>query len=140
MTSRNAAIVVPAEVFHPGETIEEERVARGMSKGQLAAALGVSPQYVSDLTLCRRGISVDVALQLEHAWGISAQFWMNMQTSWEIGLERALREAWNECYPDALVYVKPATDATEAQNTTLTAPPNPISASSMDSAIEVKQQ
>ncbi|MDE2102554.1 MAG: HigA family addiction module antidote protein [Patescibacteria group bacterium] len=106
-TANAAEVVVPAEVFHPGLTLEEERVARGLTKRELATALGISVQYVSDLTRCRRGISADVALQLEMVWGISAQFWMNMQASWELGMERALREAWNERHPDEPVYVKP---------------------------------
>jgi addiction module HigA family antidote len=82
----------PAEVFHPGEAIEEERIARGVTKTSMAREMGMSVQYVSDLTRCRRGVSVDVALALERIWGVSAEFWMNMQSSWEIGVERALRE------------------------------------------------
>ena len=66
--------------IHPGVTLFEDfMVPRGLSAGKLARLLGVPQNRVSDIVRGRRGISADTALRLARAFGVSAEFWMNLQ-------------------------------------------------------------
>ncbi|WP_145156174.1 HigA family addiction module antitoxin [Pseudomonas oryzihabitans] len=71
--------------IHPGEILREEfLVPMNITPAALARALGVSNPTVNDVVLERRGISADLALRLEAALGSSAQFWMNLQATYEL--------------------------------------------------------
>lgn len=76
-----------AEVFPPGEFIREEIEARGWSQNDLADIIGRHPNVVSELILGKRSITPDTAKALAVAFGTTAQFWMNLQTSYELGRE-----------------------------------------------------
>ena len=62
-----------------------------LSANSLSKALGISQNRVSDIVRGRRGITADTALRLERAFGVSASFWLNLQSHYE--LEVAKREA-----------------------------------------------
>jgi len=71
--------------IHPGEIIREEYlVPLGMSANALATALRVSAPRINDVVREKRGISVDTALRLARYFNTTAQFWMNLQTSYDI--------------------------------------------------------
>lgn len=53
----------------------------GLSANRLAALLGVPQNRISDIVRGRRGVSADTALRLEKAFGVSAQFWLNCNSS-----------------------------------------------------------
>lgn len=57
----------------------------------LAKALHLSPSRVNDIVLERRGISADTAGRLERYFGSSAQFWLNLQSAYD--LRKAERSA-----------------------------------------------
>ena len=69
---------------HPGLVIERGRQTRGLSKTDLARRLGVSVQYVSDVTKERRGISVALAISLERVLGSPASYWLGLQTEYDL--------------------------------------------------------
>ncbi len=78
--------------FHPGEYIAEELAARGMSQRELARAMGRPYQVVNELVRGRKVLTADTALDLEQAWGISADTWLNLQLSYDLTLARRRRQ------------------------------------------------
>ena len=73
---------------HPGAVLREDFLRPlGMSQYALAKALGVPEIRVSALVHGKRAITPDSALRLARYFGTSAEFWLGMQTSYD--LERA---------------------------------------------------
>jgi addiction module HigA family antidote len=73
---------VPA--IHPGEHLAEELVALGMSAAALARQLHVPTNRVTEILNGQRAITGDTALRLAHFFGTSAQFWLNLQSLYEL--------------------------------------------------------
>jgi addiction module HigA family antidote len=70
---------------HPGEILNEEYLKPlGMSANALAKALHLTPSRVNDIVLERRGITADTAVRLERYFGASAQFWLNLQSAYDL--------------------------------------------------------
>ena len=63
----------------------------GLSANGLSKALGIPQNRVSEIVRGRRGITADTALRLECAFGVSASFWLNLQSHYE--LEVAARDS-----------------------------------------------
>ncbi|GAB7532404.1 HigA family addiction module antitoxin [Pseudomonas sp. 3A(2025)] len=71
--------------IHPGEILKEEYLEPlGLTPAALARALKVSAPTVNDIARGRRNITADVALRLAHALGTTAQFWLNLQASYDL--------------------------------------------------------
>src|SRR5712692_4355562 len=75
---------IPAEVFPPGEFIKEELEARGWTQADLAEILGRSARLVSEIVGGKRAISPETAKGLGDAFGTSAQFWMNLESAYQL--------------------------------------------------------
>jgi addiction module HigA family antidote len=76
---------VPANAVHPGEMLREEfLVPLGIKPAHLAKALGIPTPRINDLVLERRSMTADTALRLSKYFGNSAQFWMNLQTEYDL--------------------------------------------------------
>jgi addiction module HigA family antidote len=70
---------------HPGETIKEDYlVPLGMSVNRLAAALGIGVSRLNEIVRGRRGITADTALRLARYFGTSAEFWLNLQSLYDL--------------------------------------------------------
>jgi addiction module HigA family antidote len=79
--------------IHPGEIIKEEILEPlNLSVRQLSAALSVTPARLNDIVLGRRGITADTALRLAQFIGNSAEFWLNLQSSYELRVARNASE------------------------------------------------
>jgi HTH-type transcriptional regulator/antitoxin HigA len=76
-----------AEVFPPGDFIREELEARGWTQSDLAAILGRPFQIVNQIVNGRKAITPRTARELEAALGPSAEFWMNLETSYRLHKE-----------------------------------------------------
>ena len=63
----------------------------GLSADSLSSALGIPQNRISEIVRGRRSITADTALRLECAFGVSAAFWLNLQSHYE--LEIAARDA-----------------------------------------------
>jgi HTH-type transcriptional regulator/antitoxin HigA len=74
-----------AEVFPPGDFIKEELEARDWSQADLAEIMGRSAKEVSDLVSGKRAISLGIAKELGAAFGTSAQYWVNLESSYQLG-------------------------------------------------------
>ena len=68
---------------HPGEILGEELEELGVSAEDLADALDVSPERVVAILAEQDGVSEDIALGLSGYFGTTAQFWLNLQASYE---------------------------------------------------------
>ena len=76
--------------IHPGEILKDELDEIGISAAELARQLHVPENRVSEVIRRRRNITADMALRLGRWFGTSAEFWMNLQKSYE--LRKAARE------------------------------------------------
>ncbi len=78
--------------IHPGVTLQEDFITPlALTANKLAGIIGVPQNRISEICRGRRGISADTALRLERAFGVSAQFWLNLQQHYD--LIRAVKEA-----------------------------------------------
>ena len=70
---------------HPGEILLEEFLKpMGISQYRLAERIHVPARRINEIVLEKRGITADTALRLSRFFGNSAQFWMNLQTRYEL--------------------------------------------------------
>lgn len=75
---------------HPGEMLAEEFLKPlGMSATQLSEALGVPQNRISEIIRGRRGVTADTAIRLGRYFDTTAEFWTNLQASYEISLARS---------------------------------------------------
>ncbi len=75
--------------IHPGEILHAEFLAPlGVSQYRLAVDIGVPPRRINEIVLGRRGISADTALRLAHYFGNSGEFWMNLQSRYDLLVEQ----------------------------------------------------
>jgi addiction module HigA family antidote len=73
----------------PGEMLKEEFLADyGLSQNQLAKAIGISPNRITDIVNDRRRITADTALRLSLYFGNSAEFWLNLQSHYDLKIAR----------------------------------------------------
>jgi antitoxin HigA-1 len=81
-----------ARVFapvNPGEMLKEEFLAEyGLSQNRLAKAIGISPNRIAEIVNNRRRITADAALRLGLYFGNSAEFWLNLQTHYDLKMAR----------------------------------------------------
>jgi antitoxin HigA-1 len=70
--------------IHPGEHLAEEIKELGMSAAELARQIGVPTNRVTEIINRRRSITGDTALRLAHFFGTTAEFWLNLQSLYEI--------------------------------------------------------
>jgi addiction module HigA family antidote len=75
--------------IHPGEHLAEELEALDMSAAELARKINVPTNRITQILNGTRAITGDTALRLAHFFGTSAQFWMNLQTLYELRLAEA---------------------------------------------------
>jgi len=76
---------------HPGEILLEEFLKpMSISQYRLAESIRVPARRINEIVLAKRGITADTALRLSRFFGNSAQFWMNLQTRYELESAREL--------------------------------------------------
>ncbi len=69
--------------IHPGEILAEEMAELNLSARELAKALHVPNNRISQILAGKRGISADTALRLSRFFGTSIEFWQNLQSLYE---------------------------------------------------------
>jgi antitoxin HigA-1 len=73
----------------PGEMLKEEFLAEyGLSQNQLAKAVGISPNRIAEIVNNRRRITADTALRLSLYFGNNPEFWMSLQTQYDLKMAR----------------------------------------------------
>lgn len=76
---------------HPGEILLTEFLEpMGITQYRIAKAIDVSPRRINEIVHGKRAITADTALRLGRYFGIDAQFWLNLQTHYELELAEDL--------------------------------------------------
>lgn len=70
--------------IHPGEHLAGELKELGMSAAELARKLAVPTNRITGILNGQRAITADTALRLAHFFGTSAEFWLNLQSLYEL--------------------------------------------------------
>jgi len=74
---------------HPGEVLLEEfLVPMNLSQNALARAVGVPPRRINEIVLGKRSISADTALRLSRYFRLSERFWLNLQSVYDLEVEK----------------------------------------------------
>ena len=74
---------------HPGEILLEEYLKPlGLSQYRLAKSIHVPPRRINEIVKGKRGITADTALRLARFFETSERFWMNLQTRYELDVEK----------------------------------------------------
>ena len=70
--------------IHPGEILKDELEELGVTATELARQIAVPANRISQILNGRRAITGDTALRLGHWFGNSPQFWLNLQSAYEL--------------------------------------------------------
>ena len=79
---------MPTVAIPPGGTIRENMEFLGMNQKELAARLDITPKHLSNILNGNAPITYDTALKLESVIGPGAQFWMNLETNYQLNKTR----------------------------------------------------
>lgn len=95
---------IPFEASHPGTLILDEIIFRGISQVDLAFQLDVKTSFLNEIIKGKRSLTADIAILLENILEIPAEYWMKLQSQYELDLARikeknivrlANSESWN---------------------------------------------
>jgi len=82
--------------IHPGEILKEEFLEPcGISAYRLAKDLHISAPRVNDIVRGKRSVTADTAIRLGIYFGLPAQFWMNLQTDYDLRLAKSASSIQN---------------------------------------------
>ena len=73
-------------ISHPGRLLKRELVARDLSANRLALDLGVPSGRITDILNARRSITADTAVRLGRYFGNRPQFWLDLQSQYDIAV------------------------------------------------------
>ena len=86
--------------IHPGEILNEEFLKpMGISQSKLARALDVPHRRINEIVLGKRNISPDTAMRLSAYFGTSAEFWMNLQTTYDLRILQGRGSKYKQIAP-----------------------------------------
>ena len=71
---------------HPGEILADELAELGLTPTELARQIGVPPNRISQIIAGKRSITGDTALRLGHWFGADPQFWLNLQSQFDLAI------------------------------------------------------
>ena len=75
--------------IHPGEILKEEFLEPlGLSQYRVAVDISVPPRRINEIVHGKRAISADTALRLARYFGTTDRFWLNLQTHYDLELQR----------------------------------------------------
>jgi addiction module HigA family antidote len=79
----------------PGEILREDFMDQfGISINKLSRDLSVPPNRISEIVNGKRAITADTALRLQRYFGVEAQFWLNLQTEYDLRMMK--RKIWSD--------------------------------------------
>ncbi len=75
--------------IHPGKILQEEFLEPlGISQYRLAKDIGVSPRRINEVVHGKRAVSADTALRLSRYFGMSERFWINLQSRYDLEVQK----------------------------------------------------
>lgn len=89
---QNSEPFLPMVAIPPGESIKESMDALEMTQIELASRLGISPKHLGDIIKGNSPITYETALKLELVIGPSAEFWINLETNYQLDKARIEEE------------------------------------------------
>ena len=90
---------------HPGEILMEDFIKGfGITQNKLAVSIGVPPRRINEIVHGQRRITADTALRLSRYFGNSAEFWINLQSHYDLEVE-------SDALGDALMSITPLRSA-----------------------------
>lgn len=90
---------------HPGEVLMEDFIKGfGITQNRLAVSIGVPPRRINEIVHGQRRITADTALRLSRFFGNSAEFWINLQSHYDLEVE-------SEALGDSLDVIRPLSSA-----------------------------
>lgn len=100
---------------HPGEVLLEEFLKpMSITQYRLAKDISVPPRRVNEIVLHKRGITADTALRLGRYFGTSEQFWLNLQSEYDLDVERD--RLGDRLDSEVVEFRRSTTDTTEASS------------------------
>jgi antitoxin HigA-1 len=73
--------------IHPGEVLMHDFIeGLGITQNKLAVSIGVPPRRINEIVHGKRAVTADTALRLAKYFGTSPQFWLNLQTQYDLDL------------------------------------------------------
>lgn len=76
---------MPRAAQYPGEILMEDFInGFGITQNKFAVSIGMPPRRINEIVHGKRSITADTALRLGRYFGVSAQFWLNLQTRYEL--------------------------------------------------------
>lgn len=107
MSDKNLTIA-PDYAVHPGEILEEDLEALGITKQELALRTGLTPKTISEIVNGKASVTPDVAVALEKSLGTSAELWTNLDSQYRLHQARKKNleispelVSWSEGFPVA---------------------------------------
>ena len=92
--------------IHPGEILLEEFLKpMGVSQYRLAKDISVPAIRINEIVQCKRAVSPDTALRLSKYFGLSERFWLNLQSQFDLEVEKARLK--NRLEKEVRVYAAP---------------------------------
>jgi antitoxin HigA-1 len=86
MTAKKTTLMAP---IHPGEVLLADFLEPlHLSQNRVALAIGVPPRRINEIVHGKRRITADTALRLARYFGTSERFWINLQSRYDLELER----------------------------------------------------
>ena len=83
------------EPITPGEILREDFMDQfGISINKLSRDLSVPPNRISEIVNGKRSVTADTALRLQRYFGVEAQFWLNLQTEYDLRMIK--RKIWSD--------------------------------------------
>lgn len=90
LTTTEANMIEP---IHPGEILLEDFInGFGITQNKLAVSIGVPPRRINEIVHGKRGITADTEIRLARYFGTSEEFWMNLQSNYELRIERRVNQ------------------------------------------------
>ena len=82
---------------HPGEVLMEDFIEEfGITQNKLAVAIGAPPRRINEIVHGKRAVTQDMALRLGKYFGVSAQFWLNLQTQYDLDVAEDSRSVQSQ--------------------------------------------
>ena len=79
---------IPHIATHPGEVLKDELRSRNIKQKEFAADIGMQATMLNEIINGKRAITPQIAIIIEKALQIKADFWLNMQSQYELDTER----------------------------------------------------
>lgn len=86
-------MAILARAVHPGEILADEIEESGVTPSAFARQIGVPPNRVSRIIAGKRSVSADSALRFGLWFGVEPQFWLNLQSQFDLAVAQARADA-----------------------------------------------